>query len=219
MSSKMPPKRLHVAMLNSLRAISMLGGGKLNVIKIAGQYSRTITHDNIPAHSRFVSSHLRSLNEMFSIRWSAKGDKEAGTVDEILTTLEKDGCPELFVQTMTIIKPWSMYNDYTMETEEVNIPFVFHPHPFKPSVFSRLKGRMPSLQLYARMKEIRKILSAELDDETKKRWRDILLINYPHEKIGNQETRQLWGNEPYCFLLKESKGKFTFMEVDESREA
>lgn len=217
MSSKTRPLRLHIALLNSLRSIDILGGGQLKVTELHGQFSRNIETHDAPFSSSVVHNHLHRLSEIYFISWKSKGNGEAKTVSEIVKELEKDGCPDVFLKSLTIIRPWTKYTEYLMENVETNKSFTFHPHPFKPSVFSRLKGRMPSLRLYSRMKELRKILSVDLDDDTKKRWRDILLVNYPHQSFSNQEIRQLWGSEPCCILLKESKGKFTLMEVEESR--
>jgi len=206
-------------MLNSLRAIDMMGGTNLKLTQLQGQFSRAIETQRLERLSPFLHDHWRTLTEMYSINWKAKGDGYAETVSTILQNLEQEGCPDIFLSSMTVILPWTRYEPYTFENREILVPFVFHPHPFKPSVFNRLKGRMPSFRLYSRMKELRKILSVDLDEETKKRWRDILLVNYPHESLTNQEIRQMWTNKGCCILLKESKGSFTFMEVDETREA
>jgi len=218
MSSRTPPLRLHIAMLNSLRAIDMLGGGKLPVSQIKGQYSRALTSTRFSTNSQVLNDHFQTLSEMYSISWKAEGRFEWLTVEKILEGLEKDGCPDGFLESITVERPWIKSNEYTLQNEEIHVPFMFHAHPFKPSVFHRLKSEVPSYRLYSRMKELRAILSKDLDEETKKRWRDILLLNYPHESLSNQEIRQLWRNEPCCIVLKESKGKFTLMEVDESRE-
>jgi len=219
MSSKTLPARLHVAMLNSLRAIEMMGGHDLLLTQIDARYSKTIGKaQHIPCQMDSLYQ-IDRLDKMFQYNWKAKGNKDAQRVSNILQELAKDGCPDMFIKTMTVILPWTRYEPYTLENREIFIPFIFHPHPFKPSVFNRLKGRMPSFQLYSRMKEIRRILSADLDEETKKRWRDILLVNYPHESLTNQEIRQMWTNKGCCMLLKESKGSFTLMEVDETRGA
>lgn len=215
MSSKTAPARIHVAMLNSLRAIEMLGGGKLKVSAIRGKFSRNVA--TVRATEGMLHRYYQRLGEMYSIRWKADGGANWLTVSQILRQLEEQGCPDVFIESITIELPWVKYSEHTLENQETWVPFVFHPHPFKPSVWNRLKGRMPSFVLYARIKEIRKILGADLDNETRKRWRDVLLINYPHESLSNQEIRQIWAKEPCCILLKESKGKFTLMEVAESR--
>mgnify|MGYP001609457042 CR=1 FL=1 len=158
MSSKQAPLRNNVAMLNSLRALEMLEGDKNKVIEIQGQFSRNIQTNEIPYTSPFIKEHWHNLSELYAIRWKAKGDDNAQTVSEILKSLEKEACPDIFLKSITIIKPWMTYDNSTMEKREINVTFIFHPHPFKPSVFNRLKGRMPSFALYSRMKEIRKIL-------------------------------------------------------------
>jgi hypothetical protein len=219
MSSKTPPLRIHVAMLNSLRAIDMLHGEKLLVSQIHGQYSRGLATDRAPINATVLRDHLQSLTELYSISWKAKGRVDWLTVQQILSDLEKEGCPDVFLESITIERQWIKYSSYTMQNEEIYVPFIFHPHPFKPSVFHRLKSELPSYRLYSKMKELRATLSTELDDQTKKRWRDILLVNYPHQTLENQEIRQLWANESCCILLKESQGKFMLMEVEESKEA
>jgi hypothetical protein len=62
---------------------------------------------------------------------------------------------------------------------------------------------------------IRRELTKDLDKETKKRWRDTLLLNRPHEELENQEIRAFWQTKHYALLLKESKGKFTLMDLGE----
>ena len=206
-------------MLNSLRAVEMLGGAKNKVLAITGQYSRAISSNRIESACCLVNDHLQTLTELYSINWKAQGDQESQTIEAILKLLEIEGCPDLFLKSITVLKPWTIYDTNLLQDRQTNIPFIFHPHPFKPSVFERLKGRMPSFPLYSRMKEIRKNLSVDLDEETKKRWRDILLINYPHKSLTNEEIRNIWKADPSVILLKESKGKFDFMEIDESKGA
>lgn len=196
----------------------MLGGGNVKVIGIDGQFSRNINTQRLSFASRFLKDHINSLVEMYPIHWKANGDREAVTVSQILKELEKDGCPDVFLKTLTIIIPWTIFSEYTMKNKQINYVFTFHPHTFRPSMWSRLKSRIPSFPLFVRLKELRKLLSSELDDETKKRWRDTLLINYPHESLSNQEIRQIFANQPWCILLKESRGRFTLMEISESRE-
>lgn len=204
-------------MLNSLRAIEMLGGKDNKVAQIEGQFSRNLSTQRSIVHSQFLHDHVQSFNEMYSVSWKAKGDKENKSISDILKSLEKEGCPDVFLKSITLNKPWVLYDQTLLENRQVFVPFIFHAHPFKPSVFARLKGRMPSFPLYSRMREIRKILSTELDDETKKRWRDILLINYPHESLTNQDVCQIWQHDSCCILLKESRGKFDLMEIDEGK--
>lgn len=217
MNSNTPPRRTHVAMLNSLRAIDMMGGNDLKVTDIRGQFSRTTFTQKLPMTSQFAQSHIQRLNEIYFLGWKAKGDSYAKTIGEIVTEIEKDNIPEIFLKSLTVIMPWSSYNDYTLEKTDGYIPFIFHPHPFKPNTWKRLKSTMPSLSLWSRMKELRKILSVDLDEETKKRWRDILLINYPRQTLTNQEIVNIWHTIPCAMLLKESKGNFSLMEVAESK--
>jgi hypothetical protein len=217
MSFKIAPLRLHVAMLNSLRAIAMLGCGKLSVSQIQGQYSRGLAITRTSPSSQTLKDHFQSLSEMYSISWKAKGRFEWLTIEDILKGLEDDGCPDAFLESITIERPWIKSNAYTLQDEEIHVPFMFRPHPFKPSVFHRLKSELPSYRLYSKMKEMRAKLSTDLDEQTKKRWRDILLVNIPHPTLENQEIRHLWANVSCCILLKESKGKFMLMEVEELR--
>jgi hypothetical protein len=217
MSSKTPPLRIHIAMLNSLRAIDILGGGKLLVSQIHGQYSRGLATNRSPINATVLRDHLQSLTELYSISWKAKGRVDWLTVQQILNDLEKEGCPDVFLESITIERQWIKYSSYTMQNEEIHVPFMFHPHPFKPSVFHRLKSKLPSYGLWSKMKELRADLSTTLDEQTKKRWRDILLINIPNPTLENQEIRQLWTNVSCCIILKESKGKFMLMEVEEFR--
>lgn len=195
----------------------MLGGGKEKVVQLKGNFSRQIEEENILCKAEYLRRRTR-LTEKYEVDWKAKGDREAKLVDVILSQLERDGCPDLFLSSFAVNKQWETFDNYKLKNITINVHWEFYPHPFKPSTFHRLKGRMPSFQLYSRMKELRKILSTDLDKETRKRWRDILLINYPHEQFSNQEIRQIWKNCPWILLLKESRGKFVFMEVDESKE-
>jgi len=199
----------------------MLGGGHLKVSEIDGQFSRSIHIERLPTVSRFLRDHLNNLTEMYPVHWKAEGDRDVQTISQILQDLlEKDGCPDVFLTRLTILVPWIIFDNYAMENREILLPFIYEPHPFKPSTWRRLKSnRFPSFPLYVRFQELRKRLSKDLDDETRKRWRDIILMNKPQKELSNQEIEQIFRNQPWCILLKESKGKFTLMEVDESREA
>jgi len=194
----------------------MLGGTELKVTQLQGQFSRNLEMQRIEPQSMFVRDHWHTLTEMYSISWKAKGDDYGKTVAEILKDAEEDGCPDIILKSLVILRPYQMYDATNLKNVDINVPFTFHPHPFKPSVFQRLKSSTPSLSLYSRIKELRRIHSAELDDVTKKRWRDILLINDPHETWSNEDIRAMWSTPSYRLLLRETKGSFSLMEVDEA---
>ena len=213
MNSNQTPKRYHIALLNSLRAIYMMGGAKLKVTAIAGQFSKTVFSDKLPFKSKFANYYIQRLDKMYTVQWKAQGDGYAKEVEEIIQQTEMDLIPDIFLKSLTIIKPYSRFDTTEMETKPDFAQFVFYPHPFKKGVFKRLKGRMPSQSLYKKMKEMRK--RSDLDKETKKRWRDILLLNRPPQNLSNQEIINIWHNELAALILKESKGNFELMEIAE----
>lgn len=216
MSSKQP-LRLHVAMLNSVRAIQMLGGGKLLVSEFKGRFSKAVRAFNEPAKSQFIRSILTTLDRAVHFNWSAKAVKDAVTVNKILEDIAKDECPDIFLESIRIERGYIQHSSYTMEDETLWVPFDFHSHPFKPSTFKRLKGEMPSYRLYKKMQQIRRELKSELDKETQKRWRDILLLNKPHESLSNQDVINLWQNHQCVLLLKETRRGYEFMNLNELR--
>lgn len=213
MSSKQTPKRYHIALLNSLRAIYTMGGAKLKVTAIHGQFSKTVFSEPLPFKSEFANYHIQRLNKMYTVQWKAKGDGYAKEIEEIIRQTEMDAISDIFLKSLTIIKPYSSFDTNEMKTKPDFAQFVFYPHPFKKGVFKRLKGRMPSQSLYKKMMEMRKL--SDLDKETKKRWRDVLLLNRPHKNLSNQEIINIWHNEPSVLILKESKGNFELMEIAE----
>lgn len=213
MSSKQTPKRYHVALLSSLRAIYMMGGEHFKVNAITGRFSKTVFADKLPFRSEFANYYMQRLDRQYLVRWKAQGDGYARTVKNIIEQTELDGIPDVFISELTLIKPYSRFDVATQETVDYNVPFIFTPHPFKKGLFKRLKGRMPSYELYKKMVEMRN--EADLDEETRKRWRGILLLNTPVEMLSNQEIVSLWFNESAALLLKETKGKFELMEVSE----
>jgi len=203
-------------MLKSLRAIEMMGGGNLKLTRLEGQFSRNLDIQHREVTSPFLRDHMVKLSEYFPLRLKAEADKDAKTVSQILKSVEEDGCPDVFITSAVALRPYSVYDQAKFKNRKINIPFIFHTHPFSPSVWKRLKSKtFPSFGTYLRLKEIIKNLSEDLDEDTKKRFRGNLLLNYPHQELSNQDIRAMWQNEPYAILFKERKGKFDLMEIEE----
>lgn len=215
LQSRIEPKKVHVAMLNSLQSIYLMGGGSLKITRIGGHFSKTLFNQQMPITSQIGRIHMQKLDEMYTARWKAKGYNYAITIEEAVKQLEKEGISDLFLNSLSIIIPYTRTDESTLENIEGYVQFNFKPHPFKPSTFKRLKGQMPSYQLYAKMKELREELSQELTDATRKRWRDILLVNDPIPYLSKDEVIGIWHDIPCAFLLRENSGTFTLMELGE----
>ena len=213
MNSKQIPRQHHIALLNSIDAINLMGGENLKVTRIDGQFSKTVFSEPLPYRSEFADYYMQRLDKMYILSWKAKGDAYAKSIGEIVEQTRLDGIPDVFLKRLTIIQPYNEFDELTHETVNCFSQFDFHPHPFKRGVFKRLKSRMPSQKIYEKMVEMRN--REDLDEATKKRWRGVLLLNTPPKNLSNQELYNIWHNEPAALILKESRGRFELMEIAE----
>lgn len=196
----------------------MTGGGKEILGHIKGGFSRNLWTRATTPKSRFLQPILNKLGESILIDWKMTGLKDAPTVDSFLKDISKDGIPDIFLSEITFEIPWTQYNTYTMHNEDTWIDWNFTPYNFKPGVWQALKAELfPAKALFNQFKTIRKELVKDLDEQTKKRWRDTLLLNKPHDELENQEIRVFWQNKAYALLLKEAKGTFSLMDLGEWR--
>lgn len=214
---KQKPYRLHAAAFNSLRTIQALGGGSEIVVMLKGGFSRTIKTAQQKRKSEFIKTILNRVGEEVTVDWHAKGWINAKTVDEILMSVyKKDGIPDVLLRQITFAIAWIQYSDYTMKNETMHTEWAFNPFNFKPGVWKSLKASdYPGKRLYDKYVAVRNELRSTLDDETKKRWRDTLLMNKPHKAFSNQEVRQIWTHKPWVLVLKETRGKFELMDLGE----
>jgi len=215
MSSKTEPLRLHVALFNSLRTIKEGGGGKERVTALRGSFSQSVYNRELPVKSRFVRELFSSLSEVASVRWIG----EATTIDEVLEDLERDGVPDLSIENIEFAVPWTEWNQNTLRNEMTWLSWRFFPYTFRRGIWERLKAEVfPSQATYQRFKEARKEIGENVNESTRKRWRDALLLNQPKRDLSNQEIRQIWSAKPYALLLKESRGDFSLMDLGEFKE-
>jgi len=197
-----------------------MGGGQEKVVEIVGTWSVGIKTIKSQPQSMFVRSKLNRIDEACHICWKAKGAKDAVTVDRILEDVKKDGCLDVFLKKLVIIKPYIVWNDYYMENQEITIEFVFEDFPIgKRKIWEKLKTKMPSSEIWKKIQELKERYRQELDKETKKRFRGIFLINRPPKALTNEDIWNIWHGKHYVLILKEKQGKFEVLELEEFKGA
>jgi len=210
--------KLHVAIFPSLQAINLVGGGDLLIKAIEGSFSRNIKGYMLPHKSKFVKTLYDKFYERAIIAWKASQDKNGlpVTVKEFLKDIAKDGIPDVMIKEVTFVVPYTTYDRYTMQNQTFYKEWTFRPYTFRKTVWERLKAKdFPSKQLYLKILEIKRNLKKELNPDTYKRWRDVLLFNEPHPELDNNDIRSIWMGRPFALLLKETRGKFELMDLGE----
>jgi hypothetical protein len=213
------PFTLHVALFPSLSAIVMSDGGDMLVTQIRGAYSKTLSKDQQVPKSKIIKNLLTNFNKFAIIDWKVEQTGKPIPLKEILRDLKLSGIPDIIIEKITFAISWTQYNNYTMQNEEIMKPWSFKPYTFRKGIWKRLKAleNFPAKRLYEKYRSAKEALVEDLDEATRKRWRDTILLNEPHPELDNGEIRSMWMGKKFALILKESRGHFDLMDIGEWR--
>lgn len=221
MTSKQEPYKLHAAIFPSLAAITATDGESMLVTNIEGSYSKLLHTDFSQTKSKFIKQVANHLTKFFVISWKNEQSGDAVTAREILRDLKLNGVQDVILQKITFAIPWTQFNNSTLQNESFYEPWTFKPQTFRKGIWKRLKAldNYPGKELYEKYCRIKEDLAESLDQSTRKRWRDAILMNDPkeHANLDNAEFRSFWTGKRCALILKESRGKFDLMDLGEWR--
>ena len=210
---------LHVALFPSISAIVMTDGGEMSVTRIKATYSKTLSRDDQTPNSKIIKYLMTNFNKFATVDWRVDETGKPLQLKEILRDLKLNGIPDMIIEEITFAIPWVEYNNYTMQNENMMKPWTFKPYTFRKGIWKRLKAldNFPAKRLYEKYCSAKEALVEDLDEATRKRWRDTILLNEPHPELDNSEIRGMWMSKKFALILKESRGHFDLMDIGEWR--
>jgi len=219
MTSKQEPYRLHVAIFPSISAIAIGDGADMLISRIRGKYSKSLSTDAQMPQTKFARSIITKFEKFAEIDWKVEQIGKPVPLKEVLRDLKLNGIPDAIIQEITFLIPWVEYNNYTMQNETIMKEWKFNPYTFRKGIWKRLKAldNFPAKKLYEKYRNIKEMLVEDLDEITRKRWRDTILLNEPHPELENNEIRTMWIGKKFALILKESRGTFELMDIGEWR--
>ena len=183
--------------------------GDLRVGFIEGTYSKTIKPPE-PQETQFGTKQIETV-EKHKIHWGSKTLPYNDTV-KLEDIHNSEGA--FIIDSMVVQFPYeekiAVYGVPQM-AQSISL-HEFKKWPFKPQLFKQLFDRIPSLQLYEKIKKERENWAKRTGNiESLRRMRDIWLINRPPERIPYAVYKMWFGKG--AAILDESPGEFTGREL------
>ena len=218
MSSNQKPSRLHVAIFPSIITLNRTGAGKHKVTKIRAHFSKALHRDLQKLEGSIFKQILTEFRKIAIVDWNVETTGQALTLEQIADEIKRNNIPDMVLDNITFTVPYLRYNGNTFKNETFHTEWTFKPYTFRKGVWNRLKAiNFPAKKLYEEYVRIKRDLTENLSKVTRKRWRDTILMNQPHDELTNQEIRSIWQGEPFVLILKESRGRFDLMDMGEWR--
>lgn len=214
MRSKIPERKLHVALFPSLYTLYRAGAKDELVSYIHGTFSY-VPHQTKVAHkSPYIRDYFNRTEVSVVVLWRQKNGEKPATIGEIYESLQDNGVPELAIKEITIVTPIKEWSQYKLDYIETFERWEFSTFTFKKGTWKRLRAEtFPAQKLYQVYMETRREIFKEYEVglEIRKRWRDVILINHPVNR-ENWEIRSIWSHKPYALILKEDRGEFSLAD-------
>ena len=213
------PFRLHVAIFPSVSAIASSDGQDMLVTRIRASYSKTLSKDKQAPQGKIVRYITTTFNKFAIADWKVEETGKPISLRQILKEFKLNAIPDMIIEAITFVIPFVEYSNYSMKNENVMKEWKFVPYTFRKGIWKRLKAldNFPAKKLYEKYCNTKETLVEDLDDATKKRWRDTILLNEPHPELDNAEIRSMWIGKKFALILKESRGNFELMDIGEWR--
>lgn len=213
---KQEPFKVHVATFPSVMVLSKAGAENLLVTRISGQYSTVLHKETIPMKGTIFKYIYNSFQKMATVDWNNQKSGKALTIKQIVDEIRQNSIPDIILDKLTVLMPWTRFNNNTLKNEVMLQPWTFSPYTFRKGTWARLKAiDFPAKQLYEEYLQTKRGLLENMSESIRKRWRDSLLMNAPHDDMTNQEIRSMWMGVDYALILKESRGNFDLMNIGE----
>jgi hypothetical protein len=212
---------LHVAIFPSVAALIHSGAEELKVTRIKARYSKTVHKDLSQLQGCIFKEVLTEFRKMVLVDWKVGkkvGQDKPLSLKEIFAQISLNSIPDIIIEKICFSVSYTQFNNYTLKNEDFCTEWSFEPYTFRKGFWDRLKAvNFPARKLYEEYIKQRNDLLKDLSETTRRRWRDTILTNAPHDELTNQEIRNLWGGVPYVIILKESRGNFELMDMGEWR--